>query len=213
MEEQQDHQHPIDTQMMRRCIALARSASTRGELPHAAVISRGGQFICESPNMARAERDATRHAETVAISQAQRALGTVNLDGCTLYSLVEPCAMCAYAIRETRIGRVIYGLRSPAMGGHSRWSILQDHGLSAAMPEVFAGAPTVIAGFLQDEAVGAMRSWNPLFWNIIRARGLLVPVDAGAPASDGAAAPRRSSLWERAGNALRVAIVDRLWRT
>jgi tRNA(adenine34) deaminase len=209
----QDQQHAIDARMMERCIALAHAARARGELPYAAVISEGCEFVCESPNMARAERDATRHAETVTISLAQRARGTVNLDACTLYSLVEPCAMCAYAIRETRIQRVVYGLKSPAMGGHTRWNILGDRGLSAKMPEAFAEPPTIVAGFMQEDVAAALRAWDPLFWEVIRARGLLVPVDGSEPGSEGRIAPRRFGLWERARGALRAATIDRLWRT
>jgi tRNA(adenine34) deaminase len=80
-----------DKAIMRRCIALALSARQRGELPYAAIISQQGQFVCESSNMANADQDATRHTELVAISIAQKMLGTVSLDECTLYTLVEPC--------------------------------------------------------------------------------------------------------------------------
>src|SRR5262249_37843837 len=127
-----------DLAMMRRCIALAQSAGPKREYPFAAVIARRGEFICESLNMVRNERDFTRHAELVAISLAQKRLRSTSLDECTIYSTVEPCAMCSYAIRESRIGRVIFGLRSPVMGGHSRWNILSDAGLSSTLPEVFA---------------------------------------------------------------------------
>ena len=70
----------------------------------------------------------TRHAEVVAISAAQKALGTVSLDDCTIYVSAEPCAYCCYAIRESRIGRVVYGLTSPHMGGVSKWPVLTDSG-------------------------------------------------------------------------------------
>ena len=105
-----------DLQLMRRCIALAKSSRSDREYPFAAVVGRHGEFICEASNMVRREGDVTRHAEMVALSAAQQMLRTSSLDDCTLYSTVEPCAMCAYAIRETRIGRVIFGLQSPVMG-------------------------------------------------------------------------------------------------
>src|SRR5579864_552046 len=123
---------------MRRCIALAKSCRSNGEYPFAAVIGRQGEFICEASNMVRRAGDVTRHAEMVAMSAAQQTLRRISLDDCTLYSTVEPCAMCAYAIRESRIGRVIFGLQSPFMGGHSRWNILGDDNLAAVLPEVFA---------------------------------------------------------------------------
>jgi tRNA(adenine34) deaminase len=162
-----------DEAMMQRCITLARSARQRGELPYAAAISQQGQFICESPNMANADQDVTRHAELVAISMAQKELGTAKLDECTLYTLVEPCPMCAYAMRETRIGRVVYGLHSPMMGGHTRWNILGDRAISFRIPEVFAAPPFIVAGYLQEEAVATIRNWNSAFWWIIERRGLM----------------------------------------
>ena len=117
-----------DIGFMQRCVSLAHSGMAKGEYPFAAVISRKGRFVCEAHNMVRCEGDVTRHAEMVALSEAQRTLKTTSLEDCTLYSTVEPCAMCAYAIRESRVGRVISGLRSPVMGGHSRWDILTDSG-------------------------------------------------------------------------------------
>lgn len=198
---------------MQRCIALALSARQRGELPYAAIISQQGQFVCESPNMANADQDVTRHAELVAISIAQKVLGTISLDACTLYTLVEPCPMCAYAMRETRIGRVVYGLHSPMMGGHTRWNILGDHNLSVRMPEVFAAPPAIIAGYLQEEAVAAIRNWNAAFWWIIQRRGLIT-TRLTDPNSRHTAALRHSEypgFRPRMATLLRAAI-DRIWR-
>jgi tRNA(adenine34) deaminase len=140
-----------DMTMMRRCVALAQSAGSMGEYPFAAVIGRRGEFICESINMVRNEGDVTRHAEMVAISSAQKKLRSTSLDECTIYSTIEPCAMCSYAIRESRIARVMFGLRSPVMGGNSRWDILTDAGLSSTLPEVFAPPPDVLPGCLHRE--------------------------------------------------------------
>jgi tRNA(adenine34) deaminase len=162
----------IDYSMMRRCIALASQSGDLGEYPYAAVICRGSQIVCESINRVCRDRDVTRHAEVVAISEAQRILGTTSLDNCAIYANAEPCAFCSYAIRETRIGRVVLGVPSPLMGGFSRWSILQDPNLSERVPEVFAPPPIVLSGFLQNEAEEALRTWNPLFWYFIRSRGI-----------------------------------------
>lgn len=161
-----------DAVMMRRCIALAATARQRREVPYAAVISRRGHLVCETINKANADRDVTHHAELIAISAAQHQLGR-NLGDCTMYTLVEPCPMCAYALREVRMGRVVYALGSPVMGGHTHWDILGDDGLSSRIPEVFAQPPAIISGFLSDEAAAAMRSWNPLFWAIIKRRKLM----------------------------------------
>jgi tRNA(adenine34) deaminase len=116
----------------------------------------------------------TRHAEIVAISAAQKSLGSTNLDDCVIYGSAEPCVFCSYAIRESRIGRVIYGLRSPHMGGLSKWNVLEDDDISRTMPEVFAPPPIIVAGFMAREADTALLEWNPLVWMALKRRGLFV---------------------------------------
>lgn len=162
----------IDLHMMRRCIELSRAAAQAGELPFAALICRDGVVIAEATNQVARESDVTRHAEIIAISQAQRALATKNLSGCTLYATVEPCPMCSFPVRETRISRVVFAIASPLMGGASRWDVLTDPELSKRMPEAFGPPPTVVAGLLRKEAARVWRRWNPIAWGIIRLRGV-----------------------------------------
>jgi tRNA(adenine34) deaminase len=169
-----------DLAMMRRCLALSEAAARDGELPFAALVCRGEEIVTEASNRVVRDGDATQHAELLAVSQAQRRLGRRLLDDCTLYSSVEPCAMCAFPIRETGIARVVYALGSPVMGGHSRWNVLGDHEVSNLMPQVFRGVPEVVAGVLQHEAAEVWRRWNPLIWEMIRARGCLQELPAGA---------------------------------
>jgi tRNA(adenine34) deaminase len=169
----------VDARLMRRCFDLARAAVARKELPFGSVIARDGEEISAYGNGVRAAGDITRHAELCAIVAAQAKLGLPSLDGCTLYTNIEPCALCSYAIRESRITRVVYALASPLMGGASRWDVLQDSGLSALLPEVFAPAPEVVAGFLAQEADDMLRLEAPMMWATSRARGLFVCDDAG----------------------------------
>jgi tRNA(adenine34) deaminase len=171
--------HPADAHLMRRCFELARGAIGRGELPFGSVIARDGEEIAAESNGVREARDITRHAEVCAIVAAQQRLGRAALDGCTLYTNVEPCAFCSYAIRESRIARVVFALASPVMGGASRWDVLHDEGLSRELPEVFAPAPAVTAGFLAEEADTVLREAAPMMWATSRARGLFVCEDAG----------------------------------
>jgi tRNA(adenine34) deaminase len=168
----------IDARLMRRCFELARDAVGRHELPFGSVIARGGEIVSAEANGVREARDVTRHAEVCAIVAAQAKLGRPALDGCTLYTNVEPCAFCAYAIRETRIARVVFALASPIMGGASRWDVLHDPGLEASLPEVFGPAPEVVAGFLAEEADAMLRQAAPMMWATSRTRGLFVCEDA-----------------------------------
>jgi len=163
--------------MMMHCIALSRAAAEAGEHPYGAVISRGDKVVAESINRVRRDGDITRHAEVVTISAAQKTLGTVSLDDCTIYANAEPCVLCCYAIRESRIGRVVYGLGSPHMGGVSKWNVLED--LSRAMPEVFSPPPEIIAGFMAKEAEDALFDWNPLVAKIIRSAASLARPRSG----------------------------------
>lgn len=161
-----------DEGFMRRCLDLSVELARRGDFPFAAVVTKNGQTVAELENRAFEEKDVTRHAEIVALALAQRALGSKSLDACTLYCNIEPCAHCAYAIREARIGRVVFGLASPVMGGLSRWNILGDEGLSARIPEAFAPPPEIRAGFLAEEAEAALRRAAPAMWAMTVSRGL-----------------------------------------
>jgi tRNA(adenine34) deaminase len=163
-----------DRTMMARAIALSKKSGAAGEYPYGVLICRAGEVVAESINRVKHDCDVTRHAEVVAISAAQKALGRTSLDDCVIYGSVEPCVLCSYAIRESRIGRVVYALHSPHMGGLSKWNILMDEGISRTMPEVFAPPPTVVAGFMADEAERALFEWNRLVSTAMKKRGLFV---------------------------------------
>jgi tRNA(adenine34) deaminase len=196
-----------DAEMMRRAIALAVRSGQEGEYPYGVVICRGGNVIAESINRVAHERDVTRHAEVVAISEAQKKLDSVSLDDCTIYVSAEPCAYCCYAIRESRIGRVVYGLTSPHMGGVSKWPVLTDRDISDAMPEVFAEPPEILAGFMAKEAGDALLKASPVIGRAMKARGLLVAPQAHVEAT------RALTVRERIMRVLRGAVFDRFGRS
>jgi tRNA(adenine34) deaminase len=196
-----------DAQMMRRAIALAVRSGQEGEYPYGVVICRGGDVVAESINRVAHERDVTRHAEVVAISVAQKKLESVSLDDCSIYVSAEPCAYCSYAIRESRIGRVVYGLTSPHMGGVSKWPVLTDRDISDAMPEVFAAPPEILAGFMAKEAEDALLKASPVVGPAMKARGLFVAPQAQVE-------PTRSrTVRERIMGVLRRAVFDRFGRS
>jgi len=162
----------IDSDMMERCIALAMRSVDLGEYPYAAVICRNGEVLCESINSVRHDHDVTHHAEIVAISEAQRRLTRVSLEDCTINANAEPCALCCYAMRETRIGRVVYGVPAPLTGGVTRWNILADTKLSVTLPEVFAPPPEIAPGFMREQIESAIARRVPLAWEFIRSRDI-----------------------------------------
>ena len=182
-----------DREMMARAIALSKQSSAAGEYPYGVLICRAGKVVAESINRVRHERDVTRHAEIVAISAAQKTLRCTSLDDCAIYSSAEPCVLCSYAIRESRIGRVVFGLHSPHMGGLSKWNVLADEDLSRTMPDVFAPPPTIVAGFMAHEADRALLMSDPLVWMAMKQRGLFV---TQAPENLGAKEPN----WPRNGH-------------
>jgi tRNA(adenine34) deaminase len=162
-----------DRAMMARCIELSRIAASKGEYPFGTVIAVDGKIVAEGINSTIREGDVTRHAEIIALSHAQKTVGREQLRRYTLYSSIEPCAMCSYCIREAWVGRVVYALGSPVMGGFSKWNVLRDDGLSDRIPEIFGAVPEVVSGVLLHEAQQAWRDWSPFAWEMIKLRGLL----------------------------------------
>ena len=183
-----------DKAMMARCIALSRMAVDDGEYPFGAVVAMDGHVVAEAINRTVRDADVSRHAEIIAISKAMQAVGRRQLFRCTLYSNIEPCAMCAYCIREAGIGRVAYALASPVMGGLTKWNILRDEGISDRIPQVFDAVPEVVSGILAHEAQQAWRDWNPLVWQMIKLRGLMTEPRAHDARIEVQPAHRRS-LW------------------
>jgi tRNA(adenine34) deaminase len=104
--------------MMEQALAQAREAGARGEVPVGAVvyITQTGQVVAQAGNTREATQRATGHAEIDALEAASRALGTWRLDACTLVVTLEPCAMCAGALVQARIGRVVFGAMDPKAG-------------------------------------------------------------------------------------------------
>jgi tRNA(adenine34) deaminase len=158
----------LDISMMRRCIELSRQSALNGEHPFAALICRDSEVIAESINRTAADHDVAHHAEQVVLAQSQKLLNAGQLEQCTLYSNVEPCVSCAFPIREARIGRVVFAISSPLMGGCSRWPVLTDQNLSRLLPSYFANPPEILSGVLSSEAEIIWADWNPELWRELK---------------------------------------------
>ena len=105
-----------DEEYMRRALRLAEQAAEMGEVPVGAVVVRGGEMIGAAGNRRECDHRATAHAELLAIEQACATLGSWRLQDCTLYVTLEPCPMCAGAIVNARVGRVVFGCKDARAG-------------------------------------------------------------------------------------------------
>ena len=104
-----------DERFMDEVLAHCQTALDRGDCPVAALVVREGAVVGVGSNRVVTGFDATAHAETGAIRDACRRLGTSRLDGCTLYSAMEPCPMCGWALKEAGIARLVLGARHAGM--------------------------------------------------------------------------------------------------
>ena len=105
-----------DLEFMQMALDQARLAPALGEVPIAAVIVMDGQLLSQVHNFREVWQDPTAHAEVVAIREAATRLKTWRLTGTTMYVTIEPCSMCAGAIIQARISRLVFGARDPKAG-------------------------------------------------------------------------------------------------
>lgn len=116
----QSSRHPdvtdTDIAMMERAIELADKAAALGEVPVGAVVYKGSKIIAEAFNLRESASDPTGHAELLAIAKAGKVLGEWRLSDCSLAVTLEPCPMCAGAIVNARLERLIYGATDPKAG-------------------------------------------------------------------------------------------------
>ncbi len=145
---------------MRLALAEARLAADAGEVPVGAVLFLGDRLLATGQNRMLRDSDPTAHAEVVALRIAGRALGNYRLPGCTLYSTLEPCAMCAGAMTHARLARLVFGALDPKAGAAgSVLSVLNHPRLNHSFklqPEVLAGeCGAVLRAFFQARRIVA----------------------------------------------------------
>ncbi len=140
-----------DENFMRRCLELGRIALESGDSPVGSLIARNGAVIAEASEAVKRKKDPTAHAEIEAVRAACEKLKTLDLSDCVLYTNVEPCWMCAYAIKQTRIRRVVFGSRNEKVGGFSsKFQVLSDENLKLP-PEIAADILIEECNFLLGE--------------------------------------------------------------
>jgi tRNA(adenine34) deaminase len=141
-----------DIAMMRLALSQARQAAEVGEVPIGAVVYRGREVLAKAHNLRESLADPTAHAEILALKQAAAKVGTWRLDGCAIAVTLEPCPMCAGALVNSRIGRLIYGTPDPKMG-------CVDTLYQLCTDTRFNHRLDVEAGVLQDECVAVLQDF------------------------------------------------------
>ena len=147
-----------DDAWMGEALALARAAAERGEVPVGAIVVRDGVIVGRGGNAPIAGGDPTAHAEIAALRDASRATNNYRLTGCELFTTLEPCAMCAGAMVNARVGRLVYGAADPKAGAvASLYELCGDPRLNHRLP-VVAGLHAHEAGRLLREFFAERRS-------------------------------------------------------
>ena len=136
---------------MREALALARKAFELGEVPVGAVAVWEGKIVGRGMNLRETDKNALRHAEIAAIDEACKTLGGWRLWKCDLYVTLEPCPMCAGAIINSRIRRVIYGASDPKAGSCGSLVDLFE------IP--YNHKPEVVPGVLEEECSGILKEF------------------------------------------------------
>lgn len=145
-------ERPEDQVWMTEALAEARRAAGIGEVPIGAVVVREGEVLGRGHNRREIDGDPLAHAEILAIRQAAAAIGGWRLEGCTMYVTLEPCAMCAGALVNSRVERLVYGAPDPKAGWcGTLGNLVQDPRLNHRLE--------MTAGVLESESAALLRGF------------------------------------------------------
>lgn len=140
-----------DADYMRIALSEARLAAAEGEVPVGAVLVRGGAVIAKTHNRVEQTGDPTAHAEMLCLRSAAAAEGAWRMAGCTLYVTLEPCAMCAGALLNARLGRLVFGAFEPRTGCCGSVCDLLDN--------AFLHTVSAVGGVLEAECSAVLRAF------------------------------------------------------
>jgi tRNA(adenine34) deaminase len=160
-----------DAHFMAQALREARKAYAAGEVPVGAVVVREGRVIARAWNQVETLRDATAHAEMLALTAAQQSVGDWRLENCTLYVTKEPCPMCAGAIVHCRPGRVVFGCPDAKAGAAGGWINLLE-----SNPPLNHRCD-ITHGVLGEECLGLLQT----FFREARAKSRADKSEDGAP--------------------------------
>jgi tRNA(adenine34) deaminase len=150
-----------DLQFLSDAIAQAEAAERDGEVPVGAVVVHRGKIIARGNNRVVRDSDPTAHAEIVALRAAGAVLGNYRLEGCTLYSTLEPCAMCAGAILHARIERLVYAASDPKAGACGSVLAVMNHPQLNHKVEILSGLLAEECGVMLTQFFRRRRQPNP----------------------------------------------------
>jgi tRNA(adenine34) deaminase len=143
----------VDVRWMRRALAAAEEARRRGEVPIGACVVTGeGKLLAIAGNRTRTDCDPTAHAEIIALREAARNFGNYRMTDAVVYSTIEPCAMCAGALIQARVRRLVYGARDERFGAvETQFRICDSSSLNHRME--------ITSGVLEEECRGVMQEF------------------------------------------------------
>ena len=141
-----------DARFMRAALEEARAAAERGEVPVGAVVVLNDEIIARAGNRTIGDCDPTAHAEVIALREASKKLGNYRLAGAELYVTIEPCAMCAGAMIQARIARLVYGAEDAKGGAVQSCFAVLDH------PQLNHRV-AVTSGVLAEDAAAALKDF------------------------------------------------------
>jgi tRNA(adenine34) deaminase len=148
-----------DARWMREALRMAAEAAALGEVPvGACVVSGDGGLLAAAGNRTRLDCDPTAHAEIVALREAARVAGNYRLTGAVMYATIEPCAMCAGALIQARVRRLVYGARDERAGAvHTHFGIGASDSLNHQM-EITSGVLEADCRAIMQDFFRARRS-------------------------------------------------------
>ena len=138
----------MHSEFMKAALEQARQALDMGEVPVGAVVVKDGEIIAAAHNLVESSRDASAHAEMLALSMAAKAVGDWRLEGCSIYVTLEPCPMCTGAILNSRVSEVVFGAFDAEMGCCGSRTDLTDGLLSRRV--------RCVGGIMEEECAGLL---------------------------------------------------------
>jgi len=158
-----DNQDELDDFFMREALKKAEEAEREGEVPIGAVAVKDGEIVARGHNRRRGLSDITAHAEIMALRELSPGLDSMDLSGITIYSTLEPCAMCAGAMLHYGVARIVYGARDLKLGAvDSRFCVLKGSEVEVTGGVLRDECTAILLKFFEKELGRPSREWEDI---------------------------------------------------